>query len=243
VRRASARPPLRAPLPPIAVEGAIDLRLGRRGPAVETAQPGDPLVVGFEVSTIGDALPRVLGLSASLEDGDGIVLATAEREVDVPMGAIGFVVEVARLELPDPLMAGRYTLVVRATGDGLEAEAVRGIDVAGTSEIVRRLVGRDVALVALETEQALFAPRDVAQPGVVLARLLAELRTAAPIAEEVLPVIDDGRFAGSSGGEAFAASDESDVVDFLRFVLAEGAADTSFTFVDGYAEWLLQGAP
>jgi len=244
VREASERAAaLRAPLPPIAVEGAIDLRLGRRGPVVDTAQPGDPLVVGFEVSTIGDALPRVLALSAALEDGDGVVLATAEREVDVPVGAIGFVVEVARLELPDPLMAGRYTLVVRATGDGLEAEAVRGLDVGGASDIVRRLVGRDVGLVALETEQALFAPRDVAQPGVVMARLLAELHAAAPIAEEVLPVIDAGRFAGSSGGAAFADSVESDVVDFLRFVLAEGAADTSFTFVDGYAEWLLQGAP
>ncbi len=244
VREANERAAaLRAPLPPISIEGGIDARLGRRGPVVETAQPGDPLVVGFEVSTIGDALPRVLELHASLEDSDGVVLASAERDVDVPMGAIGFVVEVARLELPDPLMAGRYTLVVRATGDGLEAEAVRGLDVDGTAEIVRRLVGRDVTLLALETEQALFAPRDVAQSGVVLARLLAELQVAAPIAEDVLPSIDTGRFAGSSGGEAFAASDEADVVDFLRFVLAEGAADTSFTFVDGYAEWLLQGAP
>ena len=244
VREANERAAaLRAPLPPIAIEGGVDVRLGRRGPVVETAQPGDPLVVGFEVSTIGDALPRVLGLRASLEDADGIVLATAEREVDVPMGAIGFVVEVARLELPDPLMAGRYTLVVRASGDGLEAEAVRGLEVAGAADVVRRLVGRDVGLLALETEQALYAPRDVAQASVVVARLLAELQVAAPIAEEVLPSIDIGRFAGTSGGEAFAASDEGDVVDFLRFVLAEGAADTSFTFVDGYAEWVLQGAP
>ena len=244
VREANERAAaLRAPLPPISIDGAVDVRLGRRGPVVDTARPGDPLVVGFEVSTIGDALPRVLELSASLQDGDGVVLATAEREVDVPTGAIGFVVDVARLELPDPLMAGRYTIVVRASGDGLAAEAARGLEVDGVADIVRRLVGRDVSLLALETEQALFAPRDVAQSGVVVARLLAELQVAAPIAEEVLPVLDAGRFAGSSGGEAFAASTEADVVDFLRFVLAEGAADTSFTFVDGYAEWLLQGAP
>ncbi len=244
VREASERAAaLRAPLPPIAIEGAVDLRLGRRGPVVDEARPGDPLVVGFEVTTVGDALPRLLNLSAVLQAADGSELARAEREVDVPMGAIGFVVEVARLELPEALAADRYSVVVRAEGDGLAAETVRGLEVRGGAEIVRRLVGRDVSLLAFDSEQALVAPRDVAQPSVVLARLLGELERAAPIAEEVLPRAESGRFEGLSGGAAFAASSETDVIDFLRYVLAEGAADTTFTFVDGYAEWLLQGAP
>ncbi len=234
---------LRAPLPPITIAGDLAVQLGRRGPALESVRPGDPLVVSFEVTTEGDALPRILQLHAHLEDGDGAVLASAEREIDVPMGAIGFVVEVARVELPEGLASGRYALVVRAEGDGQEASAVSTVEVEGVAEPLRRLVGRDVSLLALETERVLFVPRDLAQPEVVVARLVAELRAAAAVAEEVLPVAESGRFAGLSGGEVFDTSSEPDVLDFLGYVLDEGAADTSFTFVDGYAEWVLQGAP
>ncbi len=244
VREATERAAaLRAPLPPIAISAAPSLHLGRRGPTLDTLRPGDPLVVRFEVTTEGDALPRLLALTAELEADDGTVVADAEREVDVPAGAIGFVVEVARLEVPVDAPEGRYGLVVRAEGEGLRAEAVRAVEVAGAAEPVRRLIGRDVSLLALETEQALFGVRDLPQPTVVVATLLRELRSAAPIAEEVLPVADHGRFEGLSGGEIFDGSSEDDVLDFLRYLLAEGAADTSFTFVDGYAEWVLQGAP
>lgn len=244
VREATERiAALRAPLPPIAISGVPSLQLGRRGPVLDTLRPGDPLVVRFEVTTEGDALPRLLALAAELQADDGTVLASAEREVDVPAGAIGFVVEVARLELPLDLPAGRYRLVVRAEGEDLRAEAVHAVEVAGEAEPVRRLIGRDVSLLALETEQVLFAARDLPQPGVVVAMLVRELRDAAPIAEEVLPEAEDGRFAGLSGGEVFDGSSEDDVLDFLRYVLAEGASDTAFTFVDGYAEWVLQGAP
>ncbi len=238
--RASA---LRAPLPPIDITGAVELQLGRRGPTLDSVQPGDPLVVSFEVSTMGDALPRGLQLRASLEDAEGNVVSSAESEVDVPSGAIGFVVEVARLELPRELESGRYALSVSAEGEGLAAEAVRTVEVAGDGGLVRRLVGRDIGLLALETERALYVARDVAQSEVVIATLVRELRSAAPIAEEVLPVVDSGRFEGLSGGEVFEESSESDVLDFLAYLLAEGAADTSFTFVDGYAEWVLLGAP
>ena len=244
VREASERAvALRAPLPPIEIASALEARLGRRGPTLQSLKSGDPVVVGFEVSTAGEALPARLELEASLEDGDGTVVASVERSVDVPMGAIGFVVEVARLELPVELGGGTYTLVARAAGDGLEARAVREVEVDGVADVVRRLIGRDVGLLALETEQALVAPRDLAQPEVVIARLVNELRAAAPIAEEVLPIADAGRFAGLGGGEAFERSDADDVRDFLRFLLAEGAADTTLTFVDGYAEWLLAGTP
>jgi len=244
VREASERAAaLRAPLPPIEIEEGIELRLGRRGPSLDALRPGDPLVVRFEVTTRGDALPGRLDLNASLVDADGVRLVSVERRVDVPSGAIGFVVEVVRLELPDPLDAGSYRIEVAAAGDGLSAQASRQVDVSGASQVVRALIGRDVTLLALETEQALYSPRDVQQSDVVVARLVAELRAAAPIAEEVLPTIASGRFAGRSGGDAFAESSEEDVIDFLRFVLSDGSADSSFTFVDGYAEWVLQGAP
>jgi tetratricopeptide (TPR) repeat protein len=234
---------LRAPLPPITITGDLEVRLGRHGPALTAAQPGDPLVISFEVTTAGDALPRLLHLEARLEDGGGGVIASAQGEVDVPSGAIGYVVDVARLELPESLPSGRYTLVAEAAGEGLAAEAVRTVEVEGEPELVRRLVGRDVGLLALETEQPLLAPRDATQPDVFMTRLVWELRDAAGVAEEVLPRAERGRFAGVSGGEVFDTSSEDDVRDFLRYVLAEGAADTSFTFVDGYAEWVLQGAP
>ncbi len=244
VREASERAvALRAPLPPIAITGDLGVRLGRRGPVLESARAGDPLVVTFEVTTEGDSLPRTLQLRARLEDDVGAVIAVADQMVDVPMGAIGFVVQVARLELPEQLPSGRYALAVRAGGDGLEAEAVRTLEVAGSADELRRLIGRDVDLLALETERLLFTPRDLAQPEVLVDRLLRELRSVADVAEEVLPVPESGRFAGLSGGEVFDASSEDDVLDFIAYVLDEGAADTSFTFVDGYAEWALQGAP
>jgi tetratricopeptide (TPR) repeat protein len=234
---------LRAPLPPITIAGDPGVRLGRRGPVLHSARPGDPLVVTFEVTTEGDALPRLLELHARIEDDAGSVIAAADGLVDVPQGAIGFVVQVVRVELPAQLPSGRYALAVTAGGDGLEAEAVRTLEVAGSADPLRRLVGRDVDLLALETEQTLVAPRDLAQREVLIARLLRELRAVADVAEEVLPVPDEGRFAGLTGAEVFEASSEDDVLDFLTFVLDEGAADTSFTFVDGYAEWVLQGTP
>jgi len=235
---------LRAPLPPIEIGGPLTLTLGRRGDDLREVHPGDPLTVAFEVTTPGDALPRRLELAVELRDAAGAVVVGDEGVVDVPTGAIGYVIDVLAIELPTGLSAGAYTLAVRATGDGVEARASRPVAVVGEAERVRRLVGRGLVFTALDTGQALFAARDVAGGAEALwARLLAELRSAAALAEEALPVASAGRFAGLGGAEVFLQSDEGDIRDFVDHLLASGARYTTFAFVDAYAQWVLDGTP
>jgi tetratricopeptide (TPR) repeat protein len=235
---------LRAPLPPIEITAPPRLTLGRRGPQIDEGRPGDPLTLSFEVMTPGDALPRRLELHAQLVDRNGTVLAADEATVDVPTGAIGYVVDVLTLELPVELAPGSYTLAVTATGDGIEAATERTLVVAGRPERVRRLVGRGLVLTALESGQALVTVRDLTVAAdAVWARLVAELRDAAPLAEGAMPAATMGRFNGLSGGAVFLASTDADVRDFVDYLLDSGARYATFAFVDAYAQWVLDGAP
>ncbi len=244
-READARvAALRAPLPPIEVAGPIALTLGRRGNDLQEVHPGDPLTVAFEVTTPGDALPRRLDLRVEFVDAAGALVVGDATVVDVPTGAIGYVIDVLAVELPIDLATGSYTLAVTVAGDGVEARADRTVDVVGAAERVRRLVGRGLVLTALETGQALFSARDVAAPADALwARLVAELRAAAALADDALPVAETGRFAGLGGAEVFLQSDADDVRDFVDHLLDSGARYTTFAFVDAYAQWVLDGAP
>lgn len=244
-REAAARvAALRAPLPPIVIETPPVLTLGRRGPVADPARPGDPLVLTFEVTTPGDALPRTLDLRAEVFDAAGSPVAVDEARVDVPAAAIGYVLDLLQVELPVTLAPGAYTVDVVATGDGLEARSTRTLVVEGTPDRVRRLIGRGLVPTALESGQALVAERDLAvDAAVVWARWVAELQAAAPLAEEALPLPESGRFAGMSGGEAFAATSEADVIDFVDHLLDSGARLSTFALADAYAQWVLDGAP
>jgi hypothetical protein len=230
-------------LPPITIAGDVVLQLGRRGPEVTALRPGDPLVVRFEVATEGDALPRALDVEVVFEDPDGTIVAEAAATAEVPSGAIGYVVEVARLTLPDGLPAGRYAVRVTAEGEDQEASSFRTIEVSGDAQLLRTLLGRDITMTSLVTNQPLYGARDLPRGDAALETLLRELRDTAMEAEEVLPIPEEGRFAGRGGGEIFDTSTVDDVRDFIRYVLEEGAQDTSFTFVDGYADWAVAGAP
>ncbi len=235
---------LSAPPAPIEVLGAPRLSLGVRGAALDTLRPGDPATVAFEVSTSGDALPRSLEVEGALRSSDGDVVATATATVDVPTGAIGFVVDALRVELPTDLPAGAYVLDVVARGAGLEAAATRDLRVEGAASAFRQLVGRGLVPTALETGQALVTERDLALgEAALLDRLVQELQLAAPFAGDVVPPIDAGRFVGLDGGEAFAASGPEDVAAFLAHLLASDARDASFAFVDAYAQWAVDGTP
>lgn len=235
---------LRAPLPPIEIQDPPTLSLGRRGPAVETAQPGDPLTVTFEVGTPGDALPRRLELEVELLGADGEPLVADAASVDVPTGAIGYVLDLLEIELPETLPSGGYTLVVVATGDGQEARTTREVAVAGAPERLRRLIGRGLVPTTLETGQNLISVRDLGvAPGTVWARWLDELRATAALAEEALPEATSGRFAGMSGGEIFAAVEEQDLLDFVDHLLESGASRSTFALADAFAQWVLDGTP
>ncbi|MDA0700274.1 MAG: hypothetical protein O3A02_03585, partial [bacterium] len=220
------------------------LTLGRRGPSVDEARPGDPLTVAFEVTTPGAELPRRLDLTVELVAPDGAVVDVDAAVVDVPTGAIGYVIDVLLIEVPVDLAAGGYAVVVTAASDGVEARASRQLEVDGEADRVRRLVGRGLVLTGLDTGQALVTVRDLGVAADTLwARLFMELRAAATLADEAMPLVEVGRFAGLGGGEVFERSEEVDVRDFIDFVLASGARYTTFAFVDAYAQWVLDGAP
>ncbi len=239
---------LTAPLPPLEIAGdRIDLLLG--GASLSGPwRPGDPLTLRFEAYTPGDALPGRIEATARLDAADADEgaepRATGRVEVEVPSGAIGYVIDELLLDLPADLPAGGYRLTVRIDGDDDQAaRATTELEVAGTPDPIRALVGRDVVLTSLETGRALFAPADADRPGAVVSSLIQELRDAAEAAEEALPTIESGRFAGLSGSALFETSGEGEVRDFLAFLAADGVHDARLTFVDAYAQWAVDGAP
>lgn len=235
---------LTAPLPPIEIATGLEFSLGRRGPAVDIAQPGDPLTLRFEVSTPGDALPRRLTLSAELWEAPGTMLLSQELSVEVPTGAIGYVIDQLSLELPLDLAAGDYEIRLMVNAVEVGARTEHALTVRGAPNPLRRLLGRDLVLTGFQSGTALFTGRDLQLPvDTLLPRLLDELQQAAPIAEDVLPDIDSGRFQGMTGGAVFAESGSGDVLDFLEFLLDSGAQSSSFAFVDAYAQWAVDGAP
>ncbi len=237
---------LSAPPPPLEILGAVSLGLGHRGPDVAPYHPGDPLYATFELSTPGEQLPTLVEVELVLRpaDGEGEPLAAAAARVEPPAGAVGYVVDGLNLELPADLPAGDYRLAVEARADeGLHASGETLVSVAGDPDPVRQLFGRNVVMTTLEVELPLVGRADVARTGLVLERMLAELHGAADIAEQALPMVEDGRFAGMGGRELFSSSTAADVLDYLTYLVASGTADTRFTFVDGYAQWAVDGAP
>jgi hypothetical protein len=206
-------------------------------------RPGDPIGLRFEVYTPGESLPGRVEVLATLRGEGDEVLAERELRVDVPTGAIGYVVEEASLELPEGLEPGAYRLRVEVTGDGgNRAEIERTVPVEGSPDPARRLVGRGVVLTSLSTGRPLFGAGEVIRGERIVPALIQELRATADAAEESLPTAQEGRFSGLSGGVLFETSDEVDVRDFLAFLVREGVASTRLTFVDGYAQWALEGA-
>lgn len=246
VRRAGERAEeLSAPPPPIELtDGLVTVTLGLRGEEDLPFHPGDPLFPSFEVYTPGDELPRALDVGYELRGPDGELVDTIRAEVDVPRSAVALVVDDVELQLPEELSAGTYRLDVSVTASGgRSASGTVMFEVAGQPQLLRQLLGRSVRLQALDTGLMLYGPADIAIADELPGILVDRLRASAPMAEEALPVIEEGRFEGMTGGELFEESSEQDVRDFLRYLLDSGARDTSLVFVEAYAEWALQGAP
>lgn len=237
---------LSAPLPPLVIEDDLRLSLGARGSASEPYHAGDPLFPTFELSTPGDELPASVDVTISLRPAaaaDGEALVAVESTVAIPSGAVGFLVDAVELALPLDLAAGEYSVTVEVQGaEGQLVSARAGLTVAGGPDLLRRLVGRSLVMTAFESGRPLYSVADLGGQRLT-ATLVQELQGTADLAEQALPTVEAGRFAGMTGGQVFRDSSEQDVVDFLAYVLASEARDSRFSFVDAYAQWALDGAP
>jgi hypothetical protein len=237
---------LSAPLPPLVIEGTVQLSLGSRGPTAGAYNAGDPVYPTFELSTPGDELPAAVDVTVALRPAgseDGEALVEVESTVAIPAGAVGFVVNVVELPLPLDLAAGDYAVTVEVRGDEEQQVSARAdLTVAGGPDLLRRLVGRSLVMTAFESGRPLYSSADLGSQRLV-PTLVQELQATADLAEQALPRVETGRFAGLTGGQVFRDSSEQDVQDFLTYVLASEARDSQFSFVDAYAQWALDGAP
>lgn len=234
------------PLPPMEIVGPTRLTLGARGPEAAPFHPGDEVHPTFELSTPGDELPARVQVRVELrrvgETGDPLV--ASEAAIQVPPGAVGYVVDSVAIALPNDLAAGAYRIDVRAVGgEEQSAETSINFEVAGEPQALRQLLGRNLTMTSLRSGQPLYGVSDLGRAGQLVDVLIEELRYAADAAEEALPTVEVGRFQGMSGGELFRSSTSQDVEDFLDYVLASGSRDVRFAFVDAYAQWALDGAP
>lgn len=235
---------LSGPAPALEVYGAIEVLLGRRGTQAAPFHPGDRLYPSFELGTPGDALPRQMNVSLALLDPDGASVASAERQVAVPADAVGFVIDDLPLDLPLDLAAGTYSLRVSAdASEDRHADAQTVVEVRGAPEPLRRLIGRGIVMRSLVADAPLYRADDLGSGRQLADILLPELRASGAAADQALPEIVTGRFAGMTGAEVFGGSSAADIDDFVTYLLATDTTDTSFTFVDAYAQWVIDGAP
>lgn len=235
---------LRAPPPPLEISPGASLGLGPGLIAAEPYHPGDRVYANFELYTPGAELPSRVEVTGVLEQS-GEILAERSLTVEVPRNAIGYVVDNLAFDLPLTLAAGEYRLSVEASASEDRVTSLElPLAVTGKPEWLRQLLGRDVAMLALESGRPLYSSSDLERGDAALIEtLVTELRRSAAAAEEALPLAEQGRFAGLSGGEVFEASSAQDVEDFLAYLLAQGTEQAGFTFVDAYAQWALEGAP
>ncbi|HEX7002860.1 MAG TPA: hypothetical protein VF168_01575 [Trueperaceae bacterium] len=236
---------LSAPPPPIQLtDGLVTVRLGSTDIVRGPFHPGDPLYPRFEVYTPGNELPRTLEVDIDLVDNEGQEAFGVERTLEMPAGAIGYVVDEMEVWLPEDLEPGTYTMQVEVNAsEGRTASGSVMFQVSGEPQLIRQLLGRNLLMQGLQSGTRLYGPEDLTRPDRLTRVLLEELEASADAAEQALPEVDQGRFSGMTGGELFLSSTAEDVSDFIEYLLASGARDTTFIFAEAYAQWALEGAP
>ena len=235
---------LRAPPPPIEISEGVKLGLGLDAVTASPYHPGDRVYPTFELFTPGFELPSEVMVDVSLLDADGQALSSYSEQIRIPQNAIGYQVSSVGVDIPLDVTAGTYTLKVTATAsEAREASVVLDVNVEGDAMLFRQLVSRNIVMQSFDTGTALYSAADLgAQEETLLGVLVRELRQTSELAEDALPTVATGRFEGLSGGELFSDSSVNDVRDFLNYLIAQDTHDTTFTFVDAYAQWALDGA-
>jgi tetratricopeptide (TPR) repeat protein len=231
------------PPPAIEISEGASIRFGDVADAAPY-HPGDRLGLEFELYTPGAELPGIANVAVALKTPDGETLSQQEQEVRIPRNAIGYVVRTLSLDIPADAAPGNYTVEISASAsDDRTAVSTLELSVEGEPILIRQLISRNIIMTALETEAELYAPDTFTPDNQLIDALIAELQSSADAAEEALPIVDTGRFEGLSGGELFNNTTAQDIQDFIGFLFISGTEESTFSFVDGYAQWALQGAP
>ena len=235
---------LSGPAPELQLPGGVRLSLAGQPLDGAAAQAGDPLHPEFEVYTPGEVLPTSIDLEFRLLAADDTEVVRQQQLLTLPQDTVGFVVDGFTLPLPRDLAAGDYRLVVTVSAsEGREAASETAISVGPLTDPLRAVLGYGINMQSVADGSRLFSAADLGHWENSLARLQDELIRSVPAADEVLPPIDKGRFSGMSGGEAFAASTEADIRDFLTWIAHPDLEGSSFVFVDTYAQWVVDGTP
>ena len=238
---------LRAPPAALELPSGGTLSLGLGGGEAAPYRPGDRLYPVFELSTPGAELPSEVVVELTLQDANGAPVddLTLSQQLSLPRDAVAVQIDDVGLDLPTTLAPGAYTLEVAVTAEGdRRATLSLPFDLTGEPSFLRGLLSRDITLRNLEN-LPLYARRDLSAPDAdaeLVSALITALRDNADAAEEVLPTPTAGRFEGVSGGEIFNMSTETDVQDFLSYLLASTTGSADLTFVDAYAQWALENA-
>lgn len=237
---------LTAPPAPISLSEEIELFLGRQGLEITSYHPGDRLYPKFEVFTEGIELPREIFVGLELSDENKEVLISSQTQMSVPQNTVGLLVDDIPLTLPSDLLAGNYQLDVSAWAIE-DKKTINSIvlEITNDTSFLSQLLSHGVVMRTLSDNSPLYGHSTLTSKhsdNLLIKTLLEELQENVEVAEEALSPIDNGRFKGFTGGELFSKSTEKDVRDFLSFLLDSGISDTEFSFVDGYAQWAIEGA-
>lgn len=235
---------LRAPPAAIEISSGVKLGLGEDLLEAQSFQLGDRLSTSFELYTPGAELPNDVTVSATLKDSEGNSVADSSQNVSIPRNAIGYIIDSVSIDIPSSLNAGNYTLELTANAsEDRQTSTTLELNLEGRANLLRQLISRDLILEDLETASPFYTQDDLGKPdSFIVDQLMNELKLTADAADEALPVIDQGRFEGLSGGELFTSSTETDITDFLTFLLDGGSGSANISFVDFYAQWALEGA-
>src|SRR5690606_31966820 len=141
----------------------VRLTLGSRGDVKTPFHPGDSVFPTFEVTTPGDVLPNDVDVTVVLtgpaESEER--LAEVDASIEIPQGAVGYVVDTVELTLPLDLQPGDYLVEVEVRGDEGQFVADRTtVTVVGEPDLVRQLVGRSLVMTAFETGRPLYSAAD-----------------------------------------------------------------------------------
>lgn len=237
---------LNAPPAAIVIEPNFALHLGVLGSATTTFHPGDAVAPVFELTTPGFELPRAVELAVNLLYEGGIVYeVTYPGTLGIPEGAVGYVIDDLSFTLDRNLPAGAYNLELVVLGDAdQQAAATVSLELMGSMDPHRVLFSHNVQLLGLESGRWLNTEATLKNTDTLVRTYLADIALVIDEASNVIPYVDGGRFAGLTGGEAFAQTSESDVLDFLTWLAdSPDYYEHQVMFVDVYADWVINGTP